>query len=66
MITDIGRHLFWSMANNVYHAPPFFFMALQTEIISTKISDFLKQIIILKSFNSVLRVFFVSKENFID
>ena len=41
-------------------------MALQTEIISTKISDFLKQIIILKSFNSVLRVFFVSKENFID
>ena len=36
---------------------PLFSMALQTEILSILTSDFLKQMIILKSFNSVLKMF---------
>ena len=32
-------------------------MALQTEILSTEISDFLKQIIFLKSFNLLLSMY---------
>ena len=33
---------------------PIFLIALQTEILSTETLDFLKQIIIIKSFNSVI------------
>ena len=34
-------------------------MTLQTEVLSTETSDFLKQMIILKSFNSVLFTLFL-------
>ena len=40
-----------------------FSMILQTEILSKQVSDFLKQIIVLKSFNSV---FFVYSKEVID
>ena len=39
--------------NSVRHVPPTS-MALQTEILSTETSDFLQQIVFLKSFNSML------------
>ena len=42
------------MAVSVCHAPSFFSMTFQTEIISIETSAFLKQTIFPKSFNSVL------------
>ena len=41
------------MAKSVYHAPSFFSMTFQTEILSNEISDSLKQIVVLKPFNSL-------------
>ena len=48
------------MANSVCHAPPLFSDVKKTDILLTEISDFLKQTIILKSFNSWFFVQFVS------
>ena len=43
-----------SMADSVCHAQSFFSVTLQTEILSTETLDFLKRIIFLISFNSLL------------
>ena len=48
-VLEHGRHL---MSCSIS-----FSMTLQTEILSTETSDFFKQMIILKSFTSVLTVF---------
>ena len=50
------------MADSVCHALPIFFMALQTEILSTGTSNYLKQIIhvFLRSLNSVFLVVTIS------
>ena len=44
------------MSYSACHTPPFFSGTLQTEILSTDTSDFLKQIIILQSINSVFNI----------
>ena len=56
MVTYLLPHWYWSMVDSVCHAPPNFSMTLQTKILSTEFSDFLKQIIFLKSFISVFSV----------
>ena len=44
------------MADSVCHTPSIFYDLIKTEILSRETSDLLKQVIFLKSINSVLHV----------
>ena len=41
----LGRHWYRSLADSVCHIPPFFSIKLQTKILTTETSAFLKQIV---------------------